>query len=201
MADELDFSRMRYKVHELKEGQDPFLVFTDLQKYPEFHENLPLPRKKVLKYVIFYYDIGSPLRGSDVFRLKIKAAELAGFKRKDNRFEEMVEKMILCELPQVNDIIVRFITGMFDVKYQKMIVLQQVYFKISQELISGENNNIKNLTDTERELQKTQEEILNRDTSEQLLARLQRYYLEEKVELRPEDIASRLLNNPNELPI
>jgi len=139
-------------VHELKEGQDPFLVYEDFQKYKEFHANLPLPRKKVLKYIIYFYEKNTPLLGMDVFRAKLKAAELAGFQKVNKQFEEMVEKMILCEVAVINDMITRFISMNHDIKYQKFHVLQEVYFRASQQLLSGEKDSIKGLTDAATEL-------------------------------------------------
>lgn len=203
-TEDLDFSKLKYKVHELEEGVDPLSVYDDLKKYPEFYEAISLPRKKVLRYIIYFYDKGSPLRDEEVYRGKIIAATLAGFETgNEGKFADTVEQMMLCRDFKINAMVIRFISmpGMFDVKWQKYIVLQQVYFRQSKDLYSGDEDDIKKFAATEKELNLTQSDLLNRDSADELLARLQKYYLEEKVELRPEDIAAKLLSNPNELPV
>jgi len=200
MSKEMDFSKMRFPIHTLKEAQDPFLVYDEFKKYNEFHQVLPLPRKKVLRYIIYVYDKNSPLAKMDLFRAKIKGAELAGFKKEDNKFPEMVENMIVCNVPSINDMIVRYLTLSNDIKFQKYAILKDVYFRISRALLSGEKENIKSLTDTEKEISSTVENMTMGEPAEKLLIRLSKYYLEEKVELRPEEIAIKLRQQPNELP-
>jgi hypothetical protein len=200
---DVDFSNLKYRVDELKEGQDPFLVFHDFQKHAEFSENLPLPRKKVLKYIIYFYDPGSPILEihKDAFRAKIKAAELAGFERNsENKFDGMVEQMIVCENPQINNAIAKYLIMTNDITWQKYHVVMQVYFRASFDLLSGEKDSLKALQDSEKELIATRNQITKRENSLKLVETLQRYYLEEKIELRPEERALRLSQNPNELP-
>jgi hypothetical protein len=199
---EFDFSNLTYGVHTLKGNQDPFLVFEDFKKYEEFHVVSSLPRRNVLKYLVYFYDPLSPILDEvkDPLRAKLKAVELAGFKKENGKYSENVEKMIVCEDPIINEMICRYLIMTNDIRWQKYHVLMQVYFRIAKDLLTGEKDNMKNFAEAEKELIATRNQITKLETSETLLKRLQKYYLEGKVELSPEEIAIKLRANPNELP-
>ncbi len=200
---EENFSSLKFRVDQLKPEQDPFLVYHEFQKHEAFHQNLPLPRRKVLKYIVYFYDPGSNLLKvyDEPLRAKIRAAELAGFKREGERFPEMVERMIICDEPHINECIATFLIMTNDLLWSKYHVVMQVYMRASQALLSGETNDVKTLKQAESELSDTMDKLSKRETSQTMLATLQRFYMENKVELRPEEIAIKLLNNPNELPV
>lgn len=200
---DFNFDNLTYGVHTLKGNQDPFLVFEDFKKHQEFYNTASLPRRSVLKYIVYFYDPNSPLLEEikDSLRAKLTAVELAGFKKENGKYSENVEKMIVCEDPIINEMICRYLIMTNDIRWQKYHVLMQVYYRASKELLTGEKDSIKALTEAEKELISTRSQIVKQETSEVLLKRLQRYYLEEKVELTPEEIAIKLRENPSELPV
>jgi hypothetical protein len=195
-----DFSKMDIRVDLMNDSEDPLIKFDIFSKYQEFHEATPISKKRVLKYIVYVYHKNSPIRGADILKTKITAAALAGFKRKaNNSFENMVEEMMLCNIEVINKMIVRFIVAQKDITFQKYCILQEAYARESKEVLEGTAANIKSFTDIERELNETQDKLLN-DDSVDLKKQLYKYYLEDKVELSPEDIAEKLKQNPNELP-
>jgi hypothetical protein len=200
---EFDFSNLTFRVDTLKGNQDPFLVFEGFNKHQEFYAVSSLPRKNVLKYIIYFYDPNSPIleEVKDALRAKLISAELAGFKKENGKFSENVEKMIVCEDPIINEMICRYLIMTNDIRWQKYHVLMQVYYRASKELLTGEKDSIKTLTEAEKELLATRNQIIKSESSDVLIRRLQRYYLEEKVELTPEEIAIKLRENPSELPV
>lgn len=195
-----DFSNMDMRIDLMGEAEDPALKFDVFSKYPEFYEPTPISKKKVLRYIIYVYHKSSPVRSADILKSKIDAAQLAGFKRKSNNaFENIVEEMMLCNIEVINKMIVRFIIWQKDITFQKYCILQEAYARASKDVLEGTNNGIKTFTDIEKELNETQDKMLQ-DNSIDLKKQLYKYYLEDKVELSPEDIAEKLRRNPNELP-
>lgn len=195
MSDEFDFSKISYRVDELTDVQDPFEAFPIFQKYPEFHEKIPLPRDKVLKYIVYVYDRYSPLMEElqDLFKVKVRAAELAGFKRNNkNVFPRQVEDLFLCVDENICAMIVRYITLNKSVEYSEYAVLSESYFIQSKNLLLTTEPDIKNLQVTKKGIVEAREELLSGDSMETLRKQLFRFYLEDKLELRPEDIARKL---------
>jgi hypothetical protein len=197
---EFDFSKMDMRIDLMSDSDDPYFKNQLFQKYSEFNAIVPLHRRKVLKYIIGVYDKKSPLRTSDIMKTKILAAELAGFKRTSNRFERLVDAMMMCEIEQINAMIVRYVSIQKDVTYQKYCILQEAYARAGKEILDGATKDINQFTKIEDELTATQDELVQNDNSEKIKQELYRFYLEDRVELRPEEIAAKLKENPNELP-
>lgn len=195
-----DFSKMDMRIDLLSDSEDISNKFEVFTKYSEFYESTPVSKKKVLRYIVYVYHKNSPVRSADILKTKIVAAELAGFKKKSNNsFEPLVEEMMLCNIESINKMIIRFITWQKDIKFQKYCILQEAYARSSKDVLEGTAVNIKAFTDIEKELNETQYDLLQ-DNSSELRKQLYKYYLEDKVELSPEDIAKKLRENPNELP-
>lgn len=175
--------------------QNPLEVFEFLKKHEEFHAPLiQLNKTKVLKYICLVYDKGSPLHDAyaDLWRKKVIAAELALFiKEPGGRFNGKVEQMMKCDVPEVNAMIVRYLTGMNSAKYQRYALLSEKYARISQKFLDG-NEKMDEFNKVSESLEQAEADLLAGDKL--LIPDLTKYYFVDKLELRPEDIALRLSN-------
>lgn len=191
--EKLDYSNMMCNVMALPAGKDPLEEFDFLRKHDEFHVPLvQLNKKKVLRYICLVYDKGSPLHDiyTDLWRKKMAAAELALFMKEDNgRFNGKVEEMMRCENKYVNAMILRYVTGFHAAKYNRYVLFKEMEFRESENLLNGKTK-IDEFNKISRELETCEEELLAGDN--RLKEDLSRYYFEDKLELRPEDIAARL---------
>jgi hypothetical protein len=165
---EYDFSKMDIRIDLMSDSDDPYFKNQLFQKYAEFNAIIPLYRRKVLKYIIGVYDKKSPLRNSDIMKTKKLAAELAGFKKTSNRFERLVDAMMMCEIEQINAMIVRYITTQKDVTYQKYCILQEAYSRAGKEILDGSTKDINQFTKIEDELTATQDELIQNDNAEKI---------------------------------
>lgn len=201
-VEQKDFSGLLVPVHTLQGKQDPFDKFDIFKKHQEFYLPISLPRRLVLKYIVYCYDQRSPFLHENIWTQKQFAAKEAGFEANDeNKFLEIVENMIIGENPSINAMICRYVSLSNNIKWMKYVTLQEAYFKASQQLMEGESKKIKELTDIESELEKTQNQLISYDNAANLKKQLFKLYIEEKVELRPEDIARKFVENPIKIPV
>lgn len=191
----LDFSNMLCNVMALAPKQNPLEEFDFLKKHKEFHvPTLQLNKIKTLKYLCLVYDRGSPLHDAykDLWRRKMIAAELAQFvKEPGGRYKEVVEDMMKCNNKVVNAMIMRYLTGMYSGIYQRYALMCEMHARTSEKMLAGEAK-IDDFNKVCDALEKAEHDLLSGDNL--LIPDLTRYYFEDKLELRPEDIALRLSN-------
>lgn len=198
----LDFTKLACNVMALQPKQDPLEVFDVLSKYEEFYAPTPmLNRKKILKYIVLVYDKNSPLHDEfkDMWRKKMFAADLAGFVKEENgKYLGKVEDMMKCKNTPVNSMIIRYVMLMRSSLYSKFTILQEVYFNVSEGLLGG-NTKIDDFNKINKELEQCESELLSNDNL--LSDDLTKYYFQDKLELRPEDIAKKLANGEQPIDI
>lgn len=208
---EIDFSSLAYHSmmvdpYNIPLKKDIREVYPDFYSAPEYWQDLhDIDIKKVLRYVALAYDKESPLRKviTDFKKLKLQAAALAGFiKQEDGRFLSNVEAVITCANKETNKIILRYCLQHRNATYTKYILYQQIYFSQMEALLSGDKsaklNDFDSLAD---KLDEISQQIFNQDNSASLKEDLQQYYFEEKLFLKPEEIAKKLQEKPKESPV
>lgn len=194
----LNFSNMLCNVMSLAPKQNPLEEFEFLRKHKEFHEPLiQLNKTKVIKYICLVYDKNSPLHDvyPDLNKKKIIACELATFVKEENgQFNGKVEDMIRCDSTtetgkRINAMIIRYVTGMKSALYQKWVLYSELHTRESLKLLNGESK-IDNFKKISEELEECESQLLSNDNL--LHEDLTKYYFEDKLELRPEDIALKI---------
>jgi hypothetical protein len=98
---DIDFSKLRFPVHTVPHGTELLLKFPELQAYPEFSEYKEPDRDKVIRYVIYMYDMNSGLilKFPDLKQRKEAALDIAGFERNSNtgKFKKEIYNMVNLE--------------------------------------------------------------------------------------------------------
>jgi len=191
---ELSYDRMIVNPTAVPQKKCPSEVYDIFKKYKEFLEETPdIDRKKLFRYIPLVYDKNSPLRTviSDIKKIKTKAAELAGFNKDDNgRFLKPVEEVILCNDRVVNAMIIRYVLEHKSAKYHEMVVLSEAHVKLSVNVLEAPTDkDIKNFQTVGTQVDNIKQELLSGDNSSKLQEDLLHYYFEDKLQLRPEDIA------------
>jgi len=188
----LDYSNMMCNVMSLPEKRSPLEEFEFMKKHVEFHRPIFPNKRKTLKYICLVYDKGSPLHDAypDLYKKKMVAAELVKFlKEPDGKYDKNVEEVIQCENETVNAMIIRYVTGMKSVLYQKYVLFSELHTRESIKLLNG-SSKIDEYKKISAELENCESQLLSGDNL--LHEDLTRYYFEDKLELRPEDIAIKI---------
>lgn len=191
---ELDYDKMVANPMVVPIKKSPAEVYDIFNKYKEFLEETPeLDKKKLFRYIPLVYDKNSPLHSvlPDIKKIKTKAAELAGFKKdEEGRFLKPIEDMITCLNHTVNTMIVRYVVYHKSARYEDMVILSEARSKLSAGLLNNPSDrDIKNFQSLGTQLDEIKQDLLSGDTNKKIQEDLMQYYFEDKLELRPEDIA------------
>lgn len=198
----LDFSKMMANMYVLQPKQDPRVVYSNLFSYPEYHtkELVGLEPSRVLKYIGYVYDKGSPIRGlsNDINRVKLIAAELAGYhKNEEGRFPSHVEDFIKCKNYLVNLMIIRYVVQQKNALYTKFITYSELRNIEMNKLLSG-GGKASEFDVISDKLDEIQQQILAYDNSKDLIEDFNEFYEDDQLKLRPEDIALLLKKHTEE---
>lgn len=92
----------------------------------------------LIRYIVLFYDPKSPLfdRIPDHIERKKAAAQLAGWKYKDNKFSKEVEEVLYCKNRLTNECIIEFLRAMRNPDYAFIASAWEGYYKILHEIIS-----------------------------------------------------------------
>jgi len=203
--DSLDWSKMVANTYRLQPRQDARDLFPIIFAYKEFHEKLhDIDTLKVLKYIPLVYDKNSPLHKEypELNKLKIKAADIAGFIRQDNgKFLSNVEEMLDGSNEIVNKMIIRYCLLQKSALYTRYVVLNEVYAREINGLLQGKKSKIEEFTKIADELDNVRQQLLSKDTSEKLKTDFEKFYFDDQLKLRPEDIAYALKKKIDPVPV
>lgn len=195
---ELDYGKMICNPMVVPVKKCPSEVYEFFRIYKEYDADriaeIPdIDKRKLFRYIPLVYDKNSPLRTvlSDLKKIKTKAAELAGFKKDDNgRFLKPIEEVIVCNNRVANAMIVRYLLEHKSAKYHEMVILSEVHAKLAVNVLEAPNDkDIKNFQAVGAQLDEIRQDLLGGDSSHKLQEDLLQYYFEDKLQLRPEDIA------------
>jgi len=206
MIDDLqsdDFKGMVYPIFGLKLEDKVLDKFPLLSKYKEFR----LP-DKLLRYVIFCYDRGSPLHREDnMLAKKVQAAILAGFKRDGSgKFDQPVVDVFNCKDIEANKAIIRFCRLQHNREYSLFVAGNEAYHNTLIQLLSQADKGddvldqaktkmelLKRATTTSRELDDLYLKIFAGDTTSELARTAEDIMDAEEINnalLSPEDLAN-----------
>jgi len=201
-----EFSQMMYNPTRIPEGENVFKVFKDLGKVRAFKldPGEGIDNDKLMKYIFCVYDKNSPYRKkfSDVLKRKIEVAHDVGFKDVGGGiFDPPVEDFLKGKSRIVNSKIVEYVRLHRNFKYAFLVSIEASYYNIMLDIMGGATKQISDARSIQTELEDTLMEILNQDNNPYLRDEILRYMEDERLHLRPEDIAKKLQNGESPLSI
>lgn len=176
-------------------------LVASMEKFPEFKAPLgALDKANVIRYIVLFYDMASELgkMWPDLFKRKLETAKLAGFKTgKGNKFSEDVADMLIGLNTDVNRMIVRYVKLSPEPDYPTYISYQSMLMQqIVASMKSTDAKEIKeirqNITDLNKQISVLTGILFRGDDSGSLIKALYSSMEEDKLGIRPEDIAKAL---------
>jgi hypothetical protein len=195
----IEFKGMLYSPHKVPEGESVFKIFPDLKKFSIFKKS-PGPELNndlVMLYIFCMYDKSNPYRGkyTDVLKRKVEIAHDVGFKMDEKGvFLEPVEDMLKGKNEVVNRKIVEFVRIHRSFKYTYLVTIEASYYNVMLEVMEGATKRIPDLRNIQEELEDTMADLLTEDDNPYIKDAILRYVEEERLQLRPEDVALKLAN-------
>jgi hypothetical protein len=190
---ELDYSKMicnPMAVPPKKSPEDHYDIF---QQYREFTTpTFDLDRSKLFRYIPLVYDKNSPLHVviDDIKKLKGKAAELAGFKKIDGKYLESVEKLLTGQHKEANYMIIRYVVLHKSKQWHRFCILNEVFEHTSERLLRDPSkSDLQNFESLSEQIDTVKQDLLSKDNSSKLEEDMYSYYFDDKLKLKPEDIA------------
>lgn len=170
-----------------------------LESYPEFqYQNFYLG--KIIRYIILMYDIGNSEIQSmypEYMTRKRECALMAGFKMKEYRFSTDVEDILVCNNPDTNKMIIRYVRLFNNPDYVAYVSYWEML--VSEMLASMETSDSKvlkvirdNISKLREELNQLSDNIFRGDSTHMLRKALYAEMESEKLHLRPEHIAKQI---------
>jgi len=142
MSEKKAFQKLKYPVHDVPDKEDLLNKFPGLAKIPEFAAyggslTGGLDRNKVIRYIIYLYDIGSDLNDQkDLQKRKESAAILAGFERhnKTDEFEKKVKDVFELKDQAVYEMIFAYLKEQNIMEWMQLKSTEESFFE-NQKLI------------------------------------------------------------------
>jgi len=188
------------------EGSSVLKFYKDLNRVRAFKLD-PGPgidNDKLMQYVFCMYDKNSPYRKKfpDVLKRKIEIAHEVGFKDVGGGiFEPPIEDLLKGRNQVVNKKIVEYVRLHRNFKYAFLVSIEASYYNLMVDIMGGETKRIGDARSIQTELEDTLMEILNQDNNPYLKDEILRYMEDERLQLRPEDIAKKLQNGESPISI
>jgi hypothetical protein len=202
----IEFRGMLYNPSKVPEDESVFKIFPDLKKYTAFKKS-PGPELNndlVMLFIFCMYDKSTPYRSKfpDVLKRKIEIAHDVGFPMDDKGiFLEPVEDMLKGKNEVVNRKITEFVRIHRSFKYAYLVTIEASYYNVMLEVMEGATKRIPDLRNIQEELETTMAEMLTEDDNPFIKDAVLRYMEEERLMLRPEDIALKQANGEDPIPI
>ena len=190
------YAQMMYDPTRVPEGTDILKFYKDLTRIKEFKQSAgeKLDNNMIMQYILMMYDKNSPYRKkySDVLKRKIEVAHDVGFEvAASGIFEPQVEDFLMGKNDVVNKKIVQYVILHRSYKYSYQVSVEASYAALMLEIQGGETKNFSKLAMLRDELEENLLEILNQDSNPYLKAEMLRYLENDRLQLRPEDIAKK----------
>jgi len=140
---EEDFENLRIPVHLVPSGKNVYSHkdCSEFSRFKEFKEKLPFNKSLVLKYIVYCYDMGSPLASEkDLGRRKDQAFELAGYEtnKKGDWVLDEVHDIRKNKNEIVNRMILRYCRMQKEFKWPLLSTLLEQYHKVLEDVLLGE---------------------------------------------------------------
>lgn len=195
----IEFKGMMYNPSKVPEGTSVLKIYPQLGAFPIFKKSpgKGIDNNKVLLYIFCMYDFKTPyrLKHSDVTKRKLEVAHDVGFVvDKDGRFDSTIEDILKGKNQVVNAKIVEYVRLHRNSKYAYLVAIESSYFNLMQEIVAGETSKLKEARNVQQELENILSDIINEDDNPITKDTVLKYMEEERLGLRPEEIAMKLAN-------
>lgn len=192
-----EFSQMMYNPMRIPEGSSVLKFYKDLNKVRAFKLD-PGPgidNDKLMQFVFCMYDKNSPYRKKfpDVLKRKIEVAHDVGFEGiGGGQFESPIEDLLKGRNEIVNRKVVEYVRLHRNFKYAFLVSIEASYYNIMVDIMGGATKQINDARNIQTELEDTLMEIMNQDNNPYLKDEILRYMEDERLRLRPEDMAKKM---------
>jgi hypothetical protein len=192
-----EFSQMMYNPIRIPEGESVLKFYKDLARIKAFKADpgAGIDNDKLLQYIFCMYDKYSPYRKkfSDALKRKIEIAHDVEFTDTGGGiFEPPVEDFLKGYNKVVNQKIVEYVRLHRNFKYAFLVSIEASYYNLMVDIIGGSTKQLSDARSIHIELEDTLLEILNQDNNPYLKDEILRYMEDERLQLRPEDIAKKI---------
>lgn len=194
---EREFNGMLFNPIKIMDGVSVFKTFPDLKRYKIFQKSpgSGVDNEMLMLYIFCMYDKNTPYRHKyhDVLRRKVEVAHDVGFvSAAGGKFDPPVEDFMKGKNPVVNEKIVEFVRIHKSFKYAYFVSVESSYYNALLGIMGGETKKMAEVKGMQEELEQTMTEMLNDDSNPYLKDQLLRYMEEDRLLLRPEDMALKL---------
>jgi len=196
----LEFRGMLFNPVKVPDGGSLFKTYSELKRYPIFKKSAGkgINNELAMMYILCMYDKSTPYRGkyTDVLKRKIEIAHDVGFPMDEKgNFEDEVEEMMKGKNTIINMKIIEFVRLHRSFKYTYLVTIEASYYNVMLEVMEGATKRITDLRSIQEELEETMMQLLLDDDNPYLKDAVLRYMEDERLHLRPESIALKLMNN------
>lgn len=147
-----DFKSLKYNVYEVQQkdeaskrrtGTDLLTAFPKLKAMPSFANYPHGDRNYIIRYIIYLYDPGSPLRAEieDYAKRQVEAALLAGFEQntKGEFKSDRIKQVLAGDCTEVTDMIVDFLIQLDNRAYAQLVAGEQTFYNNIRALMKRGN--------------------------------------------------------------
>ena len=192
-----EFSQMMYNPLRIPGGESVLKFYKDLAKIRAFKldPGEGIDNNKLMQYIFCMYDKNSPYRKkySDALKRKIEIAHDVEFQEEGGGvFVSPVEDLLKGKNRIVNQKIVEYVRLHRNFKYAFLVSIEASYYTMMVEVMGGSVKQVSDMKGIQIELEDTMLDILNQDNNPYLKEEILRYMEDERLQLRPEDIAKKL---------
>ena len=195
---------MMFDPSRLPDGADILKFYKELGKVKEFRLNpgAEIDNNKLMQYILCVYDKSSPYRRKfvDILKRKVEVAHDCQFEiMEEGNFTPPVEDFLKGRNEVVNRKIVQYVRLHRNYKYSYQVSVEASYSNLMLEILGGDTKNISKARDLKDELEDNLLELLNQDSNPYLKDEILRFMEDERLALRPEDIAKKSQSGENPL--
>ncbi len=188
-----DFEKLMFRVDDMPDKVDPVEYFPKLKKWREFSPQRTWSKtlkNKIFKWIVLMYDKESPFRAKigDARKRRFEVAKYVKLVTDFNLIDPKVESVLRGNDAEVNRMVIAYARMHRNSLYALVIGLDDMFYEDLFQVKMG-NTVKKQITTTQRELETSITELLNQDNDAQLRWELALVMEEERLEIRPEDIA------------
>ena len=138
---DIDHSRLRFKPDHNSLVK---LMGDDMPAFAAYNSHEGAPKRKLFAWIVCMYDMHSPLRREirDLYKRKVYAATLCGFfpRKKGERYDEWIEKFLVGQDEEINELIVTYITSFHSAEYDQLIAHMSIQHSAFDRIIAGETS-------------------------------------------------------------
>jgi hypothetical protein len=188
-----DFKRLMFDFYNADMSVPFSKQFPELELYKEFSEKIPptIERNKLLKWIAFVYDKGSPYRDAykNILDRKVVAMIDVGYGLVNGKFDDDIEDIIQSKNHKVADMVIAYIKLHCEAEYTHLIVMEAMYFKQAKNVLIGGEVKVTEMEAANKAYSEAINKVRMNDQDKGLTKSLYRSINKDKFILRPEDIA------------